>query len=272
MTKRTQEIAMHRTNRHTGTKSRILAGAFAAFLASAGAANAAFVEGTRADDLLFGLDDDNQENTQIQPAGAVNQSLGNTDIIEGGNGDDVMIGLAGSDVLIGGKGDDILVGGTEQGVAPNSDAMLGNDGNDTALWRGGDGSEPFVGGSGKADALIMGNIDRDASNVPVISATTGRHSATGIPTADVTGQGGFCTLERVQDADAGYEFLVRFFVRATGNLAVTMRTVGVEEVYCTSEIGGQITFADLTAGSPEFAVVSLGEIEEINPTVARIIR
>lgn len=263
---------MRNTNGHTGMKGRILAAALCALVGSAGAANAAFVKGTNGDDLLFGLDDDNQANAQIQPAGAVNQSLDNTDIMEGGNGDDVMVGLGGSDVMLGGRGNDIIVGGTEQAVAPNSDAMIGEDGNDIALWRGGDGSEAFVGGRGDADALIFGNIDRDASNIPIISPVSGRHARTGIPTADVTGQGGFCTLERVQDPEAGYQFLVRFLSRATGNLAVTLRTVDVEQVYCTSQGGGQITFADLTAANPGFVVVSLDEVKEINPTVARIIR
>ena len=183
-----------------------------------------------------------------------------------------MIGLAGSDVMLGGKGNDILVGGTEQGILPNSDAMIGEGGDDIALWRGGDGSEPFIGGSGRADALIMGTIDRNASNIPVISPTSRPSRPDRNPTADVTGQAGFCTLERVQDRNAGYEFLVRFFLRATGNLAVTMRTAGVEQVYCTSQAGGQITFADLTAEDPEFVVVSLDEVEEVNGTVAKIIR
>ena len=166
----------------------------------------------------------------------------------------------------------VSVGGTEQGSLPNSDTMFGDDGNDVALWRGGDGSEAFDGGPGKADALIFGNIDRDENNIPIISAGTGRHSKTGIPTADVTNQGGFCTVERVQDPDFGYEFLVRFFLRATGNLAVTLRTVGVEQVYCTSQAGREITYADLTAPDPEFVVVSLDEVKKINPTVGTIIR
>jgi hypothetical protein len=253
-------------------RGRIVAAALCALVVSAGAAQAAFVKGTNGDDLLFGLDDDSQANVQIQPPGAVNQSLDKADVIEGGNGDDVMVGLGGSDVFLGGNGQDIIVGGTEQGATPNSDIMIGGDGNDIALWRGGDGSEAFVGGRGTADALIFGNIDRDAGNIPIISPTTGRHARNGLPTADVTGQGGFCTLERVQDPDAGYQFLVRFFLRATGNLAVTLRTVDVEQVYCTSQAGREITFADLTAANPEFVVVSLDEVETINSTVAKIIR
>ncbi len=257
---------------NNGIKGRILAAVLCTLVGNAGAVDAAFVKGTSGDDVLFGLDDDSQANLQIQPLGAVNQSLDKADIIEGGNGDDVLIGLGGSDALLGGKGNDVIVGGTEQGAAPNSDAMIGDDGNDIALWRGGDGSEAFVGGKGKADALIFGNIDRDATNIPIIGPATGRHAKTGLPTADVTGQGGFCTLEKVEDPDAGYQYLVRFFVRATGNLAVTVRTVDVEEVYCTSQAGGQITFADLTAADPEFVVVTLDEVAKLDREVGKIIR
>jgi hypothetical protein len=266
------ERAMRNVIGRKDTRSRILAAVLCALVGSAGAAHAAAVKGTDRADLLFGLDDDNQANAQIQPAGAANQSLDNADFLSGGKGDDVLVGLGGSDVLLGGNGADILVGGTEQFVTPNSDMMVGGNGNDIALWRGGDGSEAFLGGGGDADALIFGTIDRDANNIPVISPTTGRHADTGIPTADVTGQGGFCTLERVTDPDAGYQFLVRFTLRASGNLAVTVRTADVEQVYCTSQQGGEITFADLTSADPEFVVVSLDDVEGINPTVGAIIR
>jgi len=264
---------MRNTNGHKGFKGRVLAAALCTMIGSASTVHAAYVRGTSGDDLLFGLDDDTTANTQIQPAGVTaNQSLDKSDVIEGGAGDDVLVGLGGSDVLIGGPGNDILVGGTEQGVTPNSDTMIGGDGNDIALWRGGDGSEAFIGGKGNADALVFGNIDRDASNIPVISPTTGRHAKTGVPTADVTNQGGWCELERVQDPAFGYQFLIRFFVRATGNLAVTVRTLDVEQVYCTSVAGGQITFADLTAADPQFEVVSLDDVKKINPQVGKIIR
>jgi hypothetical protein len=260
-----------KANRSKRTKSRFLAAALCALVGIAGAAHAASVEGTNGDDLLFGLDDDNPANAQIQPAGAVNQSLDNADVMDGRGGDDVLIGLAGSDAMLGGTGDDILVGGTEQGVTPNSDVMIGGPGDDVSLWRGGDGSEVFLGGRG-TDALVFGSIDRDANNIPVLTPVGGRHARTGIPTADVTGQGGFCTVERVQDPDAGYEFLVRFFLRATGALAVTVRTAGVEQMFCTSQAGGEITFADLTDANPAFVVVAPEAVKSLNPLVAKIIR
>jgi Ca2+-binding RTX toxin-like protein len=236
-----------------------------------GGARAALVEGTNRDDLLFGADDDNQQNPVVQPTGASNQSLNNADVMDGEGGDDVMIGLLGSDTMRGGKGNDVMIGGTEQGTQPNSDIMFGDDGRDVAIWRGGDGSDVFIGGRG-VDALVMGTIDRDANNIPVIVPATGRYETTGLPTADVTGQNGFCTLEDVRDQDLGYDFLVRFFVKSTGVLAVTMRVADVEQVFCTSESAAAITFADLRDSSPAFVEVSLDEVAELSGTVREIIR
>jgi hypothetical protein len=220
---------------------------------------------------LFGADDDNLENPDIQPSpDDPNQSLNNTDVLVGGFGNDVLIGLLGSDVLRGGFGHDILVGGTEQGTQPNSDIMFGDAGNDVNLWRGGDGSDAFIGGTGH-DAMVFGNIDRDANNKPTLSEPK-EGFPHGVPTADVTGQGGFCRLERVEDPNFGFEWLARFFVRTTGALAVTIRLAEVEQVFCTSEAGGQITYADLTKPEPQFVVVSLEQVAEFNPIVALIIR
>ncbi|MEW6268132.1 MAG: hypothetical protein AB1689_02400 [Thermodesulfobacteriota bacterium] len=234
---------------------------------------AALVRGTGASEVLFGLDDDNVDDPEIQPEGvAANQSLNNADLIDGLGGHDVLIGLLGSDTIDGGPGDDVIIGGTEQGQAPNSDIQLGNRGNDVAIWAGGDGSDLFDGGEGNFDALVFGTIDR-ANNVPTLSPATGKYRNTGLPTAEVTLQGGFCELQPVADPLArGYEFLVRFFSRNTGNLLVTIRTHDVEQVFCTSEAGGAITFADLTAPDPEFVEVSLDEVESLNRTVRAIIR
>ncbi|HKA15440.1 MAG TPA: hypothetical protein VKH41_10525 [Myxococcota bacterium] len=237
-----------------------------------GSARAALIEGTDHGDLLFGADDDNQQNPIVQPAGvAANQSLNDTDVMDGKGGDDVMIGLLGGDVMHGGKGDDVLVGGTEQFTQPNSDIMFGDDGDDVALWRPGDGSDVFIGGRG-VDALVMGAIDRDAHNVPVIVPATGKYEKTGLPTADVSGQAGFCTLEDLRGQGLGYEFLVRFFLKSTGALAVTIRVAGVEQVFCTSQSAARITFADLREANPAFAEVSLDEVAELNSTVRQIIR
>lgn len=240
----------------------------------ASTAEAAEIVGSGRADVLIGTDDDNTDDPEIQPEGVVaNQSLNNADTLVGRGGDDVLIGMLGSDVLLGGSGSDVLIGGIERGTQPNSDIQLGDEGNDTALWQGGDGSDSFDGGRGSRDALVFGAIDRDANDVPILSPVKGRHAKTGLPTANVTGQGGFCSLDVVQDPEArGFDFLVRFFSKANGNLLVTVRTRDVEQVFCTAEESADVTFADLTDADPEFVVIDLDAVEDLNADVARMIR
>jgi hypothetical protein len=235
---------------------------------------AQLVGGSRSD-VLLGRDDDNLNDLEIQPEGvAANQSLNNADTLVGGRGDDVLIGMLGSDVLLGGQGNDVLIGGVERASQPNSDIQLGDSGNDTAIWQGGDGSDLFDGGAGKRDALVFGTLDVDADNdVPILSPVGGRHAETGLPTANVSGQGGFCTLEAVADPAArGFEFLVRFFSKTSGNLLVTVRTRDVEQVFCTAEGAAAVSFADLTAPKPDFEEIALDAVAELNSDVARMIR
>jgi Ca2+-binding RTX toxin-like protein len=237
--------------------------------------HAAYLVGSGRSDVLIGLDDDNQNDPEIQPPGVTaNQSLNNTDTLIGGRGDDILIGMLGSDVLLGGPGDDVMIGGIERGSQPNSDIQIGDTGNDIAIWQGGDGSDLFDGGPGPRDALVFGTIDRDpVTNVPILSPVDGPHSETGLPTANVTGQGGFCTLEAVQDPAArGFQFLVRFFSKANGNLLVTVRTRDVEQVFCTGQNAAVATFADLTQPKPDFVDIAIDDVRGLNSDVARIIR
>jgi len=257
-------------------KKQILA-AFAVFtLASlvTTPAQAALIEGSNKPDVLIGADDDNLNNPEIQPAGtAANQSLDNADVLLGHQGNDIIIGLRGSDTMRGGAGSDILIGGLEGGTTnPKSDVVFGDEGNDISIWAGGDGSDAFKGGSGR-DALILATVDRDGI-VPILTDPVPGFP-NGIPTANATGQNGFCTLEQVPASSSlGYAFLVRFFSKAAGNaLLATMRVSDdVEQVFCTSETSAEITFADLTEASPAFVAVSPEQVEELNHTVARIIR
>jgi Ca2+-binding RTX toxin-like protein len=231
--------------------------------------HAALVFGGNAASILFGLDNDNNANPHIQPAGVTaNQSLNNTDVLAGGSGNDVIVGLLGSDVISAGAGSDILIGGPEQGTTPNSDIVFGDDGDDINIWAPGDGSDMFIGGAGR-DALVFGVIDKNAQNIPTSAGPAPGFAH--IPSANVSGQNGFCTLERADPA-LGVDFLVRFFSRASGNLLVTVRTREVEEVYCTSQAGGQITYADLRQAAPQFDVVALPLVLQLNNTVGRIIR
>ena len=56
------------------------------------------------------------------------------------------------------------------------------------------------------------------------------------------------------------------------DLLVTVRTRDVEQVFCTSEAGGAITFADLTAPAPAFGEVDQATVESLNDDVAKMIR
>lgn len=229
--------------------------------------------------LIIGLDDDNQANAAIQAGAAANQSLNRTDVLEGGAANDVMFGLNGNDVMDGGPGNDIILGGPDGGAAPggppNSDIMFGGPGNDVNLWAPGDGSEAFIGGPGR-DALVFGATDREA----IADPATGVRLPTllpgvpgfpqGIPTADVSGLGNFCTVET--SPSPSYDYLVRFRSAATTNIIVTVRVKDVEQVFCTGQGGASIAFADLTAPSPSFRVVAQPEVENLNGLVAAMIR
>ena len=240
---------------------------------------AALLEGGNGPQLLIGADDDNQANTLIQADAVANQSLNRTDVLDGGRDNDVIFGLNGNDVIDGGPGDDIILGGPDGGAAPggppNSDIMFGGPGNDVNLWAPGDGSEAFVGGPG-LDAIIFGATDREA----VADPSTGVRLPTlffgvpafpqGITTADVSGLGNFCTVEA--SPSSGYDYLVRFRSTATGNIIVTVRVKDVEQVFCTSQSGAAIAFAELTGPSPAFDVVSLAEVQALNALVGAMIR
>jgi Ca2+-binding RTX toxin-like protein len=238
---------------------------------------AALIDDDQGPQLLIGRDDDRQDNPAIQAGAAANQSLNRTDVLVGGSGNDVIFGLNGNDVIDGGPGRDIILGGPDGGPAPggppNSDIMFGGPGNDVNLWAPGDGSEAFIGGEGR-DAIVFGATDRDT----VADQATGVRLPTllfgvpgfpqGIPTADVTGLTNVCTVEASPSPE--YQFLVRFR-GAAGNIIVTVRLSGVEQVFC-SQGGGSIAFADLTASSPAFVTVSHEDVEKLNSLVGAMIR
>jgi len=240
---------------------------------------AALLEGSRGGpQLLIGTDDDNIDNTDIQSGAAANQSLNRTDIINGGAGNDVIFGLNGNDVIDGGPGRDIILGGPDGGATPggppNSDIMFGGQAGDVNLWAPGDGSEAFIGGPGR-DAIVFGTTDRETLPDPVTGVRLPDLKfgvpgfPQGIPTADVSGQAQHCTVE--PSPLPGYNYLVRFRGPA-GNIIVTVRLTGVEQVFCSSKDGAGIAFADLTLHSPAFVDVSQSEVETLNPLVGAMIR
>ena len=81
-----------------------------AAIAAAIPAGAALQVGGFGNDVLVGRDNDNGDNTFIQPPGvAAKQHLDNTDILRGGPRGDLLIGLKGSDLLLGEYGSDVGV-------------------------------------------------------------------------------------------------------------------------------------------------------------------
>jgi hypothetical protein len=245
-------------------------------LGSAYPTHAALLDGGKGPQLLIGSDDDRQDNAAIQAGAAANQSLNRTDVIVGGPGNDVIFGLNGSDVIDGGPGRDIILGGPDNGAAPggppNSDIMFGGPDDDVNLWAGGDGSEAFIGGPG-VDALIFGATDRETVadpatgvRLPILQFGVPGFPQ-GIPTANVSGQSNFCTIEDSPSPE--YQFLVRFR-SAAGAILATVRVSGVEQFFCSQ--AGSIAFADLTAPSPVLTAITRPELEALNPLVAAMIR
>ena len=237
---------------------------------------AALIDGGKGPQLLIGLDDDRQDNALIQAGAAANQSLNRTDVMSGGQGNDVMFGLNGSDFMDGGQGEDIILGGPDSGAAPggppNSDIMFGGQGDDVNLWAPGDGSEVFIGGPG-LDALIFGATDRET----IADPATGVRLPTllfgvpgfpqGIPTANVSGLTNFCTVEASPSPE--FEYLVRFR-NAAGNILATVRVREVEQVFCSQNAG--IAFANLSQSAPGFVSVSPQNVQALHPLVGAMIR
>jgi len=227
-------------------------------------------QGDTASEVLIGADDDNGGSGIIhRPGIEPDQSLQNTDIIDGAPGHDIVIGVLGSDVLHGGFGNDVLIGGPEQGNTPNNDVMFGDFGNDISIWSTGDGNDAFIGGDG-LDAQVFGVLDLDANGLPALVPVEG--APNGIPTVNITGMDGRCELDFVQDPNFGYQWLVRFFVRSTGESIATVRLAEVEQVFCPDPVGGQVAFADLTQPQPTLVVIPLDQAKQLNSTVGLMIR
>lgn len=254
------------------TRSYVIAASFCLVaLVLAGPALASSTRHFQTPIFFLGADNDNIDNPTIQPSPDLpNQSLDNADVLEGGMGNDVIVGRLGSDTIIAGGGNDITIGGPEGFVAPNKDVILGGPGNDVNVWAPGDGSDAYLGGDG-LDAQVFGFIDRDDEGAPALTSAPG-FRRNGAPTVDVSGSPGFCLLERADAAETGFQWLVRFVVRSSGNIAVTIRLRDVEQVFCTAEAGGEIFWADLTSTNPELMPISTADIAAVNPTVAEIVR
>jgi hypothetical protein len=241
-------------------RHRIAAPVLAAGLLMAGLAGgaAAVVEpGTPAKDVTAGRDNDNAANPFIQPPGVTaKQHMDNTDLLFGRDNDDLLIGNLGDDTLLGGADDDILVGGPERGTTPNSDVLVGEEGDDINVWAPGDGSDAFAGNEDK-DTMIFAPFVLDASGALLLTREHGRK----IPHVDIDAQPAFtCTVVPVPDSEhLGFQFLVRFNVNGTP--VVTVRQKDVERVYCPSPTPGTAQVARLDGYDPtSFRTVYLDRI------------
>jgi hypothetical protein len=229
--------------------------AVAGTLVAAPSATAVLQPGTPRNDLHIGQDDDNADNPLIQPPGVTaKQHMEDTDVLLGRGGADTLIGNRGDDTLLGGHGGDILVGGPETGL-PNSDVLIGEEGNDVNVWAPGDGSDAFLGQEG-FDTMIFAPFRTNADGSLLLEKRFNRK----IPRVTIDNLPQFdCTIVPVPASEKlGVDFLVRFNVRGTP--VVTVRQKDVEEVYCPSPTPGVALVADLTEPYPAFEPEALDEV------------
>jgi hemolysin type calcium-binding protein len=209
-------------------------------------AYASIAPGTPGNDVTLGADNDNAGNAFVQPPGvAAKQHMDNTDVLFGRGANDLLVGNLGSDTLVGGPGDDILAGGPENFTAPNSDVLLGDEGNDVNIWAPGDGSDAYVGDLGYDD-MILAPFVKNANGSLRREYRNGRQ----VLRVDIDAKPQFaCRIDPVPPTqNLGAQYLVRFF--AGGNLAVTIRLKDVERVLCPSPWQGRVRVAALSSLHP----------------------
>ncbi|MGV1007638.1 MAG: hypothetical protein ACOYBY_03400 [Dermatophilaceae bacterium] len=218
---------------------------------------AATVEpGTPDKDVHVGLDNDNAANPFVQPPGVTaTLHMDNTDVIFGRGGGDLLVGNLGSDTLLGGTGADILVGGPEHATSPNSDVLLGDQGDDVSIWAPGDGSDVFLGDDGTDTAIFA----------PFVTNTDGtlrlEHAgARQVPRVTIDRLPQFsCTIVNVPPTQQlGVEHLVRFNVN--GSPVASVRLRAVEQVLCPSPTPGTALVADLRQADPQLHKVALADV------------
>lgn len=228
--------------------------------------------------VQLGTDLNSAENPFVQPqdpalaGGGIDQTMQFGDVIRGSRKDDLQIGSLGTDVLLGRRGDDVFVGGLEHFNPLNRDRAFGGRGNDIFVWKPGDGSDLFDGGSGH-DVVVFGVIGEEVDGDVVFNVVNDQQAGnvaiepnSGLPQVDVSGSPGFCeVIDRHSSNDAKQQLaqlqlnhLVRFSLRGVRNafeageqaedngLRVTLHLKGVETVVCTNRDGGEIEILDLT--------------------------
>lgn len=228
-------------------------------------AGATTIPGSPGKDVTVGRDNDNAQNTFVQPLGvAAKQHMDNTDVLFGRDNDDLLIGKKGGDTLLGGRGSDILVGGPEKGVAPNSDVLIGEEGNDINVWAPGDGSDAFLGNEG-FDTMIFAPFRTNPNGSLRIDRVAGRF----IPRVKIDQAPQFsCQIVKVPASQRlGFQFLVRF--KVNGVTAVTVRQKDVERVLCPSPLAGRVRVASLQVANPQFVTVPKAAVGGIAAAIVR---
>ena len=257
---------------HRTTRAWVAATAATAALVGTGAAlsGAAGVvaTGTSAPDVVAGRDNDNADNPFVQPPGVTaKQHMENTDVLLGRGGDDLLLGKLGGDTLLAGSGADITIGGPEAFVAPNSDVLVGDAGDDVNIWAPGDGSDAFLGGGGR-DTMVFAPFVTEPDGSLLWEHVHGRR----VPRVDVDGLPQFsCTIVPVPASEKlGVDFLVRFNVNDVP--AVTVRQLDVERVLCPSPHEGKVRVAHLDDAHPRFHNVAIHEIGGVTGAIVAPVR
>lgn len=196
-----------------------------------------------------------------------------SDVLDGAAGDDVIVGgteggqaappLPNSDIAYGRTGSDTFVWAPGDG----SDAFIGGDAAKvkktkkskrlaaSAKKKGKAGSKTRI--APEVDTLVIGNLvlsndislpglfpNKKFGSLPrVFSSDRGVPTPLGGNPPRNPNLTGFCEIVPAP-AGLGYEFLVRFFA-APGNLAVTIRTKGVEQVICPTQGSNAATLTSL---------------------------
>jgi RTX calcium-binding nonapeptide repeat (4 copies) len=235
----------HRPHRSLIAGLAALALLATALVAVAGPAGAALQQAGRTARVVLGADNDNAENTFIQPAGvAARQHMENADVIVGSRYGELLLGRKGSDVIEAGYGNDIMLGGLDKG-APNSDVLFGSWGNDYNIWAPGDGNDAFLGGPGY-DVHINSAVEQANGEVALFRAN-GRT----VPRALIDQQTTSCSVEAVPAQQGlGFDYITRF-LGANGNVIVTIRLKDVELLVCNSAQDGMARFAVLRGPAPQ---------------------
>jgi Ca2+-binding RTX toxin-like protein len=155
------------------------------------------VVGGPGDDRLVGLDVDRPATVGFDLA------MQRPELLDGGEGDDVVLGGSGADQVQGGTGDDFVDGGPGDEVldgGPGADRVFGGDGDDTTLhfgdvglipdgapdlWEGGPGNDTMILGrygspavdvtlDGRADDGLPGEGDAVGSDWESVTISSGR--------------------------------------------------------------------------------------------------